>query len=62
MLIKVYIYITFRISDTTDNDLFTINKYNLILPAQQTYGIKYDLLNFLLKQYNLKYKLCIEKF
>jgi hypothetical protein len=47
----------FRISDTTINDLFTINKYNLILSAQQTYGIKYDLLNFLLKRYNLKYKL-----
>jgi hypothetical protein len=57
MLIKVYkcIYLHFRISDTTDNDLFTINKYNLILSAQQTYGIKYDLLNFLLKLYNLIY-------
>jgi hypothetical protein len=27
-----------------------------------TYGIKYDILNFLLKRYNLKYKLWIEKF
>jgi hypothetical protein len=34
MLIKVYKYIHFRISDTTDNDLFTINKYNLILSAR----------------------------
>jgi hypothetical protein len=59
MLIKVYklFILHFRISDTTDNDLFKINKYNLILSAQQTYGIKYDLLNFLLKPYNLKYKL-----
>jgi hypothetical protein len=47
----------FKISDTTDNDLFTINKYNLILSTQQTYGIKYDLLNFQLKRCNLKYKL-----
>jgi hypothetical protein len=52
----------FRISDTTDNDFLTINKYNIILSAQQTYGIKYDLLNFLLKRYNLKYELWIEKF
>jgi hypothetical protein len=60
MLIKVCISIFilhFRINDTTDNNLFTINKYNLILSAQQTYGIKYDLLNILLKRYNLKYKL-----
>jgi hypothetical protein len=34
-----------------------INKYNLILSAQQMYGIKYDLLNFLLKRYNIKHKL-----
>jgi hypothetical protein len=54
--ISVFI-LHFRISDTTDNDLLTIDKYNLILSAQQTYGIKYDLLNFLLKRYNLKYKL-----
>jgi hypothetical protein len=51
MLIKVYKYI-----------FITINKCNLILSAQQTYEIKYDLLNFLLKRYNLKYKLWIEKF
>jgi hypothetical protein len=39
-----------------------INKYNLILSAHQTYGIKYDLFNLLLKRYNLKYKLLIEVF
>jgi hypothetical protein len=33
----------FRISDTTNNDFLTINKYNLILSVQQTYGIKHEL-------------------
>jgi hypothetical protein len=37
-------------------------KFYLILSAQQTYGIKYGLLNFQLKRYDLKHKLWIEKF